>query len=101
MGRVAGAAAALIVMESTHAPRFFLVLAEGADAHALQANFDAMSLREDLFAVHTRMTRSELYHAVRDLCLPAALLVAPLAAHPKFRGMTPGALKWFKQRSND
>lgn len=81
--------------------RFFLVFADGADERALQTNFDAVRLRDDLFAVHTRLSRSELYHAVRDLCLPDGLLVAPLSAHPKFRGMAPGALKWFKLRSND
>jgi hypothetical protein len=98
---MAGAAGSLTAVVTDDPLRFYLVYAQAADAQALQANFDAVWLRDDLFAVHTRMTRSELYHAVRDLCVPDALLVAPLAAHPKFRGMAPGALKWFKQRSND
>ena len=88
-------------MNDTDSPRFYLVLAEAADPQALQANFDALCLRDDLYIVYSSMTRSEVYHAVRDLTAPQALMAAPLAGHPKFRGMPAGALKWLKQRSND
>ena len=88
-------------MADADTPGFYLVFAEGADSAALHANFDAVRLREDLFIVYAAMTRSEVYHAVRDLTAPGALMAAPLAAHPKFRGMDAGALKWLKQRSND
>ena len=88
-------------MSESDTPRFYLLFAEDADETALHANFDAVELRPAMYVVHTTMTRSELYHAVRDLTLPKGLLVAPLAAHPKFRGMAAGALKWLKRRSND
>ncbi|ERJ18542.1 hypothetical protein SSPSH_002648 [Salinisphaera shabanensis E1L3A] len=88
-------------MSDLETPRFYLVFAESADENALMENFDAIRLREDMFIVYASMTRSEVYHAVRDLTDPNALMAAPLAAHPKFRGLAPGALKWLKQRSND
>lgn len=88
-------------MAEADAPCFYLLFAEGADEQALHANFDAVRMRADLYTVYTSMTRSELYHAVRDLTGPKGLLVAPLSAHPKFRGMDAGALKWLKRRSND
>ncbi|MEH6664480.1 MAG: hypothetical protein V7678_06485 [Brevundimonas sp.] len=50
-------------------------------------------LADGLYLVVSALTRSRLYHRIkRQLPSDAALLVAPLADAPKFRGMAPGAL---------
>lgn len=70
----------------------FLVYVRGisADAEALP---NAVELDDGLFLVRTDLTRSQLYHAVKRRFAPGRLLVAPLLALPKFKGMKRGASK--------
>lgn len=77
----------------------YLVFVEAFDEDALYAQFDAVCLRQGLFVIRSALDRSGLYHAVRDATRPVGLVVAPLAADPKFKGMAPGALKWVRARS--
>jgi hypothetical protein len=60
------------------------------DAEALPG---AVELDDGLFLVRTDLTRSQLYHAVKRRIAPGRLLVAPLLAPPKFKGMKRGAAK--------
>ena len=53
-------------------------------------------LDDGLYLVRTGRSRSELYHDVKRRTRPRKLLVAPLAAAPKFKGMAEGALKWVR-----
>ncbi len=54
-------------------------------------------LEPGLFMVRSERSLSKLYHAVkRQLPRDTALLVAPLAGAPKFKGMAPGALAWLR-----
>ena len=55
-------------------------------------------LRDDLAFVRSDLSRSAVYHGLKDV-LPAgsALLVATLDEIPKFKGMAPGALAWARQ----
>ena len=66
----------------------------------LAASLDRAELRPGLFLVDSEETRSRLYHRVK-WALPrgTALLVAPLAEAPKFKGMEPGALAWLRHRA--
>ena len=58
---------------------------------------DTHALSEGLFMVRSERTLSKLYHAVkRQLPEGTALLAAPLADAPKFKGMSPGALTWLR-----
>ena len=67
----------------------------------LQFPGDAFMLADDLFLVRSDLSRSRLYHQIKR-CLPtdAALLIAPLADAPKFKGMRRGALKWLRERND-
>lgn len=56
----------------------------------------AVELDEGLYLVRTDRTRSQLYHAVKRQLACRKLLVAPLAALPKFKGMKPGATRAVK-----
>lgn len=50
-------------------------------------------LADGLYLAVSALSRSRLYHRIkRQLPQGAALLVAPLADAPKFKGMSPGAL---------
>lgn len=42
--------------------------------------------------------RPQVYHALKRRPVPECLLVAPLSAAPKFKGMTTGALAWLRER---
>jgi hypothetical protein len=47
--------------------------------------------------VRSERTLSRLYHAIKYQLPPdTALMVAPLAEAPKFKGMAEGALKWLR-----
>jgi hypothetical protein len=46
-----------------------------------------------LYLLRSARTRSQLYHAIKRKVSPAALLVAPLADPPKFKGMRRGATR--------
>ena len=46
-------------------------------------------------------TLSRVYHELKwSLASEAALLVAPVAATPKLRGVAPGTLRWLRQRTS-
>ena len=62
---------------------------------------DRFELAPGLLIVDSELTRSKLYHQVK-WALPrgTALLVAPLADAPKFKGMEEGALKWVRARTS-
>ena len=59
----------------------------------LSAVAGAVELDDGLYLVSSSETRSRLYHAVKRRHAPDKLLVAPLAALPKFKGLKQGALK--------
>jgi hypothetical protein len=66
----------------------------------LLLSLDRFELRPGLVLVDSALTRSKLYHRIK-WALPAgtALLVAPLAEAPKFKGMAAGALAWVRARN--
>ena len=66
----------------------------------LRLALEAFELQPGLILVESGLTRSKLYHRVK-WALPAgmALLVAPLAEAPKFKGMAGGALAWTRRRT--
>ena len=58
---------------------------------------DRFELRPGLLLVDSELGLSPLYHKIKWALPPGApLLVAPLAAAPKFKGMEEGALKWMR-----
>ena len=69
----------------------YLVLIDRDAADPPVLGDDVVELDDGLYLVRTQQTRSELYHSVKRRLSPAKLLVAPLAALPKFKGMKPGA----------
>ena len=80
------------------APGLYLVHLD-ADARPDAADpLGLVELAPGLYLVETGLDRSRLYHAVKRRYAPRRLLVAPLAAAPKFKGMAPGALKWLRAR---
>ena len=68
------------------------------DPEALHG-FERIALRPGLMLIDCEETRSKLYHRVK-WALPAgtALLVAPLADAPKFKGLQAGVLRWLRDR---
>lgn len=69
--------------------------------HAGDITFPAKQvckLSDGLYLVVSALTRSRLYHRVkRQLPPDTALLVAPLAGAPKFKGMSRGALAFTRR----
>lgn len=59
---------------------------------------DGKQLARGLYLIRSNLSRSKLYHRLKSQ-LPhgAALLVAPLADDPKFKGMNAGALSWIRE----
>ena len=54
-------------------------------------------LRPGLLLVRSRQTRSEVYHGLKySVPEGRAVLVAPLADGPKFKGMVSGAQAWLR-----
>jgi len=53
----------------------------------------ALRLTQGIYVLSSDQTRSRVYHQVKALTAPVALLVAPLQGIPKFKGMDRGALK--------
>ena len=53
-------------------------------------------LDDGLYLLRSGLTRSQVYHRIKRYTEPERLLVAPLEEHPKFKGMTAGALKWLR-----
>ena len=70
----------------------------GAGAHPVEIAEPVQPLEPGLFLVRSERTLSRVYHAVkRQLPADTALLVAPLAGAPKFKGMAAGALRWLRE----
>ncbi|MFN4296296.1 MAG: hypothetical protein ACK4FB_05600 [Brevundimonas sp.] len=83
--------------ENTPGPRPYLVhVAPDGDI-----TFPATAvcrLADGLYIVVSALTRSRLYHRIKREASPgAALLVAPLAEAPKFKGMSRGALAFTRE----
>ena len=77
----------------------YLIFFELGDAEppTLDLHGDGHALTDGLYLSKSDLSRSELYHRIKWQLRPdTPLLVAPLADHPKFKGMTPGALKWLR-----
>lgn len=73
---------------------------EAVDAAAHGPWLDAFTLRDGLTLIDSPHSRSEVYHAVKHLVPEGtALLVAPLAGEPKFKGMSSGARIWLDARA--
>jgi hypothetical protein len=61
---------------------------------------DHFELRPGLILIDSELGLSPLYHRVKGSLPPGStLLVAPLAAAPKFKLMGKGALNWIRARS--
>jgi hypothetical protein len=71
-----------------------------AMADELRLALDRFELRPGLILVDSELALSPLYHRIK-WALPAgsALLVAPLAAAPKFKGMDQGVRTWLRDRT--
>lgn len=62
-------------------------------------DLDRFELRPGLILVDSELALSRLYHRIKWALPPGSpLLVAPLAAAPKFKLMDEGALKWVRTR---
>jgi hypothetical protein len=73
---------------------------DGAIAEDLRLALDRFELRPGLFLVDSELDLSPLYHRIKRALPPGSpLLVAPLAAPPKFKRMEEGALKWLRAHS--
>lgn len=79
-------------------PVLYIVYIEAGTATGAMGASDLVELAPGLFLVETGQTRSQLYHQIKRRFAPEALLVAPLADAPKFKGMAAGALKWLRER---
>ena len=65
----------------------------------LRIALDRFELAPGLMLIDSPLSRSRLYHRVKWALPPGtALLVAPLAEAPKFKGMNAGALAWTRRR---
>lgn len=72
---------------------------DGVNDGGLADMIDGFRLRPGLFLADSDDTQSRLYHDIkRWLGGDRALIVAPLADAPKFKGMADGALKWVRSR---
>jgi len=77
-------------------PALFLVW-HGAPESAVSLGEESHPLSAGLFMGRSARTPSRLYHAIKYQLPPdTALMVAPLAEAPKFKGMAEGALKWLR-----
>lgn len=88
-------------------PMLYLVQLDGLDldpdpgtAAALTEVLALAELSPGVFLVESGSTRSTLYHAFKRRFAPHRLLVAPLSAAPKFKGMAPGVLAWLRDRGH-
>ena len=74
---------------------------DGAIEPELLLALDRFELRPGLILVDSELELSPLYHRIKWALAPGTpLLVAPLAALPKFRSMDRGALKWVRARTS-
>lgn len=75
----------------------YLVYLKGAtDPDQIHAVTEAFHLNDYLYLARSDQPQSKLYHAIKHQTNPKSLLLADLAAHPKFKGMTEGSLKWLR-----
>ena len=74
----------------------FLAPDPGVEALALE---EVQPLGSGLYLAGSARTRSQLYHLLKRRTQPRQLLVAPLADHPKSKGMAPGTLAWLRARA--
>ncbi len=60
---------------------------------------ELVRLADDLVAVRSAATLSDVYHELK-WALPdrAALLVVPVLERPKLKGLPPGTTSWFRDR---
>lgn len=73
---------------------------DSAVADELGLALDRFELRPGLTLVDSGLALSPLYHRIKWALPPGSpLLVAPLAAAPKFKGMAEGALTWLRARN--
>lgn len=80
--------------EDDEAPRPYLIHIDPATAITIPAR-QVFKLADGLYLAVSALTRSRLYHRIkRQLPPDTALLVAPLADAPKFKGMGRGALNF-------
>lgn len=78
--------------DDAEARQAYLVYMDSPAAPTFPAT-DVCVLSDGLYLILSALPRSRLYHGIkRQLGPDPALLVAPLADAPKFRGMAPGAL---------
>ena len=80
-------------------PSLYLVDIECASLPAAGSDPTLCELAPGLYLVESVATRSRLYHTWKRRHAPTRLLVAPLAAAPKFKGMASGALAWLRARN--
>jgi hypothetical protein len=72
---------------------------DGAIADETRLALDRFELRPGLVLVDSGLGLSPLYHRIKWALPPGtALLVAPLAGPPKFKGMPQRALDWIRSR---
>lgn len=87
----------LLGMADDGGERLYLIYLRGAETPLAPEEFPGMAqLADDLFLLRSAQSRSKVYHSVKWASRPEALLVAPLADDPKFKGMEAGALKWLR-----
>ena len=77
--------------------QLFVVFVEADKRLAIADDQATIQLDECLFLIRSDQTQSQLYHAIKRKLDPSKLFVGMLADDPKFKGMTPGALKWLRQ----
>ena len=81
----------LLIMADDGGERLYLIYVRGAEAPLAPEEFPGMArLGDDLFLLRSALSRSKVYHSVKRASRPEALLVAPLADDPKFKGMEAG-----------
>jgi len=79
------------------APRPYLVSHQAPEAEVTLGE-PSHPLSQTMLMVRSERSLSRVYHAVkRQLPPDTPLLVGPLSEPPKFKGMSPGALKWRRE----
>lgn len=85
-----------VMTDMTDRTSLYLVYLIDPEQSVEAADGNIFQLSENHFLVRSEQTQSRLYHAIKRRTRPRGLLVAPLAADPKFKGMAEGALKWVR-----
>jgi hypothetical protein len=80
---------------------FLAWTSENVDAHLLGPWRELKVAAPGLLLVDSDETLSRVYHELKwSLADGSSLLVAPLAATPKLRGVAPGTLSWLRARTS-